>query len=411
MKFANKLTAIAVKNAKSDGTKIRRLFDGEGLYLEISKENNRKGWRFKYRFAGREKRISLGVYPDVSLEQARERKRQARELLTNGIDPGKQRKIDKLQKTSKPTFEAVAEEFFNIRKSEWSKGHRERVSNILKRKLNPWIGKTPIDEITAPILLKALRKTESEGKYESTKKAKQIAGQVLNYGIVTGVVEHNFIPSLRGVLTKAKTKHMAAIIDPEGVGKLMLAIDSYEGSPEVCCALRLLPLVFVRTGELRHAEWSEIDLERKLWTISAEKIKNEKIKSNQDLMVPLSRQALKILRCIQDFTGDYRYVFPGARSTSRPMSENAVLVALRSMGYTKEQMTGHGFRAMAKTLLEEELEFNTKWIEMQLAHKVKDPLGTAYNRAKYLKQRTKMMQAWADYLDDLKEKAKARASG
>ncbi|MCY4048919.1 MAG: integrase arm-type DNA-binding domain-containing protein [Hyphomicrobiales bacterium] len=409
MTFANKLTAVAVQNVKSDGKKIRRLFDGEGLYLEISKENNRKGWRFKYRFEGRERRMSLGVYPDVSLEKARERKRQARELLADGIDPCERRKVDKLQKTkgNQNTFESVAEAWFDTKKKEWSESHQKRVSRILKRNLHPWIGKAPINQITPPILLKALQKTESEGKYETAMQAKQVAGQVLRYAVVTGKAERNFVPDLRGALTTPQTKHRAAITDPEGVGKLMLAIGSYKGSPEVCCALQLLPLVFVRSGELRHAEWDDIDLEKKTWTIITKKLKTRKNKSSVDLIVPLSRQALEILHYIKRFTGDYRYVFPNPRSVNRPMSENAVLVAIRSMGYAKDQMTGHGFRAMAKTLLEEELEFNTKWIEMQLAHTVKDAHGRAYNRAKYLKQRTRMMQAWADYLDDLKEKTKA----
>ena len=411
MTFANKLNALAVRNAKPDGSKVRVLRDGEGLYLEISK-TGRKGWRLKYQFGGRERRMSLGVYPAISLEEARERKRQARELVAKGVDPMEMRKLDKLQKAEdkENTFEAVAEEYFNVRESEWSEGHKARVSYLLKRNLNPWIGKIPIHQLTAPILLKVLQKTESEGKIESAKKAKEFAGQVLRYAVTTGRAERNFVPDLRGALKTPITKHMSAIIEPDKVGKLLLAIHAYEGSPVVCCALRLAPLTFVRPGELRHAEWSEIDLEKKLWIISAKKMKKDKkrkMETGEDHMVPLSRQSVEVLEHIRHYTGDCRYVFPSPRSPNRPMSENAVNIAFRTMGYTKEDMTGHGFRAMAKTLLEEELEFDTKWIEMQLAHTVKDVHGRAYNRAKYIKQRTDMMQEWADYLDGLREKAQA----
>ena len=259
--------------------------------------------------------------------------------------------------------------------------------------------------------MKALRKIEADGRLESAKKAKEFAGQVLRYAVTTGKAERNFVPDLRGALKTPITKHMAAIIKPEEVGKLLLAIDAYEGNPVVYCALRLAALVFVRPSELRHAEWSEIDFKKKLWIISAEKMKKDKkrkAEKSEDHIVPLSRQSLEILYYIQHYTGDFPYVFPSVKSLKRPMSENTVNVAIRTMGYTKDDMTGHGFRVMAKTLLEEELEFDTKWIEMQLAHTVKDVHGRAYNRAKYLKQRTEMMQAWANYLDDLKEKAKAR---
>ncbi|MCY4052732.1 MAG: integrase arm-type DNA-binding domain-containing protein [Hyphomicrobiales bacterium] len=402
-----RLTDTVVRNAKP-APKAYRLSDGRGLYLVVPTRGN-KWWMFRYRFSGKENSISFRLYPDVSLKYAREQREEARELLARGIDPSQQRKVDKLQKTesSRNTFEALAEAWFNTKKKEWSETHQKKISSILENKLHPWIGKTPISQITAPILLKALQKTETEGKYETAKKAKQIAGQVFRYGVVTGKVEHNFVPDLRGALTTPKTKHMAAIIEPDEIGKLLLNIDNYEGTPVVCCALRLAPLTFLRPGELRHGEWTEIKWEKKLWIISAEKMR----KRNEEHIVPLSRQSLEILHYIKRFTGNYRYIFPSPRSKTRPMSDNAVLSALRNMGYAKEQKTGHGFRAMARTLLDEELEFNTDWIEMQLAHAVKDSLGRAYNHTKYLKQRTKMMQEWADYLDDLKEKAKARASG
>ena len=398
-----RLTDSAVKNAKPNPPKTRKLFDGRGLYLEITPIGN-KGWRFKYRFAGREKRISFGIYPDVSLKYAREQMEQARELLARGIDPSQQRKIDKLQRagSDQNTFEAVAAEWHNARKVKWSKIHQAKVLRMLERNLYPSIGKIPIDQITAPILLEALRKIESEGKYDTAIRAKQTAGQVFRYGVVARQIGSDITPYLKGELTTPKTKHMAAIIEPKEVGKLMLAIEEYKGSLEVCCAIRLAPLTFVRPGELRHAEWFEFDLDEATWII-----KGKKMKMREDHEVPLSRQAVKVLRNIQRLTGNYRYVFPGARSRKRPMSDNAMRVALRTMGYTKEQMTPHGFRAMARTLLDEQLGFNVNWIEHQLAHAVKDANGQAYNRTTHIDGRRKMMQKWADYLDKLKAKAAA----
>ena len=393
-----KLTDTAVRNAKPDSLKIRRLYDGRGLYLEISPKG-KKGWRFKYRFDDREKRISLGIYPDVKLAYARQQKEQARELLAKGIDPSEQRKTDKLERreSNRNTFEAVARAWFDSRKINWSESHQVKVFRILKKNLFPWIGKTPIRHITPQMLLNALRHTEKQGKYETAMKAKQIAGQVFCYGVVTGKAERDITPDLRGALTSPRVKHRAAIIEPKEVGRLMLAIDAYQGTPEVCCALRLAPLTFVRPGELRHAEWSEIDWEESLWRINA-----EKMKMKHDHIVPLSRQSLEILHDIHRLTGNSRYIFPSARSPKRPMSENAVLVALRTMGYSKEQMTGHGFRAMARTLLDEQLGYRIDWIEQQLAHSVRDAHGRAYNRTTHLEGRCEMMQAWADYLDELK---------
>ena len=271
---------------------------------------------------------------------------------------------------------------------------------MLDRKLYPWIGELPIGKITPPILLKVLRKTESEGKFTTAHTMKQVAGQVFRFAVATGQAERDITFDLRGALTTGQKKHMAAITDPKEAGRLMLAIEGYEGLPEVCSALRLAPHVFARPGELRKAEWPEIDFEKALWCIVA-----EKMKMRHDHIVPLSRQSLEILREIRLLTGNYRYVFPSARSTTRPMSENAILAAIRNMGYTKEQMTGHGFRAMARTLIDEELGYRPDWIEQQLAHAVKDPLGRAYNRTKHLKERGEMMQAWSDYLDELKAKA------
>ena len=398
-----KLTDSAVKNAKPNPLKTRKLFDGRGLYLEITPKGN-KGWRLKYRFAGREKRISFGIYPDVSLKYAREQREQARELLARGIDPSEERKKIKLQgiERNKDTFEVLAEAWFNTRKGKWSKVHQVKISRILEKNLYPWIGKTPIRQVTPPKLLKALRKIEEQKKYDTAMTAKQIAGRVFQFAVASNRVERNFVPDLREALTTPKTKHRPAITEPKKVGRLMVAIDTYEGSPQVRYALRLAPLTFTRPGELRHAEWPEIDWQESLWRIDA-----EKMKMREDHIVPLSHQSLEILREIHRFTGNYRYVFPSARSRKRPMSDNAMRIALRTMGYTKEQMSPHGFRAMARTLLDEQLGFNVDWIEHQLAHAVKDPLGRAYNRTKHLDGRREMMQKWADYLDRLKAEAAA----
>ena len=396
-----RLTDVAVRNAKPDSLKTRKMYDGRGLYLLISSKG-KKGWRFKYRLAGREKSISFGVYPDVSLKHAREQTDEARELLARGIDPSEQRKIDKLQKAerNKNTFEAVGEAWFNVRKIDWSPGYQIKVSRILKKKLYPWIGRIPIEQITPPKLLNALRHTERQGYYDTAMTAKQIAGEVFRYGVGAGIVERDITPDLRRALKSPQTKHRAAIVEPAEVGKLMLAIDAYKGSPGVCCALRLAPLTFVRPGELRQAEWQEIDWKESTWLI-----KGDKMKMKEDHIVPLSWQSMEVLRDIHHFTGNHRYVFPSARSRKRPMSENAVLIALRTMGYTKDQMTGHGFRAMARTLLDEQLGIRVDYIEHQLAHAVKDPLGRAYNRTKHLPQRREMMQKYADYLDKLKAEA------
>lgn len=400
-----KLSDVAIRNAKPNGSKNRKLYDGNGLYLEIT-EKGKKRWRFRYQFAGKGKCISLGMYPAVKLRYAREQRDDARELLAKGIDPSEQRQQVKMNKSNglegnQDTFEAVASNWFNTRKSEWSEGHQERVLRMLEKNLYPWIGEIPIKQITVPTLLEALRYTEKQGKHETVMKTKQVAGQVFRYGIETGQAEFDITANLRNALTSPQTKHMAAIIEPKEVGRLMLAIHNYGGrAPQVYYALRFAPLTFVRPKELRHAEWSEIDWEESLWKIDA-----QKMKMREDHIVPLSRQAMKILETMRRFTGKGRYIFPNARSPNRPMSEVAILAALRAIGYTKEQMTGHGFRAMARTLLDEQLGFRIDVIEQQLGHAVKDPLGRAYNRTKHLPERSGMMQTYSNYLDDLKAEA------
>lgn len=400
-----RLTDTTVRNAKPNGSKSRKLFDGDGLYLEVTAKG-KKWWRFKYRFAGKSKCISFGVYPAVKLIYARKQREDARELLAKGIDPSEQRKIGKLNgtKSDENTFKAVAESWFNSKKINWSKGYQVKISRILEKNLYPWIGGISIDKITAPNLLEALNNTVSQEKYDTAMTAKQTAGRVFRFGIATEKVKHDITSGLREALTVPKTKHMAAITEPEEVGKLMLALDIYKGSTEVHCALRFMALTFVRSKELRHAEWREIDWNKSLWYIEAEKMK----KKSGDHIVPLSSQALEILRDVHRITGSYRYIFPNARSSARPMSENAMLLALRTLGYKKDEMTIHGFRATARTLLDEQLGFRIDCIEQQLAHAVKDPLGRAYNRTKHLPERGKMMQVYANYLDKLKAATAAK---
>jgi integrase len=395
-----KLTATAVKQAKPRD-KAWKLTDGGGLYLHILTTGARY-WRHDYRYAGKRKTLALGVYPEVSLKKARELHQEARDKLSEGIDPGEHRKVEKLTRhiTAADSFEAVAREWLQTKMCDKSKSHQDRTSRALEKDLFPYIGSRPISSITAPELLASLRKIEDRGAVETAHRAKQTAGQVFRFAVVTGRAERDPSGDLKGALKDPKKKHLAAITDPAQVGPLMQAIDGYTGTPAVRAALQLSPLVFQRPGEIRRMEWSEIDLEAKRWEIPA-----ERMKMRQPHIVPLSTQALNILREIYPLTGRGKYVFPSARGASRCLSENGVRTALRALGYDNDTMTPHGFRAMARTLLDEVLEFRVDWIEHQLAHAVKDPNGRAYNRTAHLEGRAKMMQDWADYLEDLQLKA------
>ena len=355
-----------------------------------------KWWRLKYRFGGKEKRISLGVYPDVSLKQARRRRAQARQLLAREIDPSEHRKALKAARAERSanSFEAVAREWFTKHAPNWATSHAGRVLSRLERDIFPWIGSRPVASITAPELLTAVRRIEQRGALESAHRTLRICGQVFRYAVATGRAERDPSGDLRGALPPVKKKHFSALTEPKQVGPLLRVLDGYQGTLIVRCALRFAPLVFVRPGELRHAQWSDIDLEASEWRYTVTKTSTPPI-------VPLSRQAVAILRELHPLTGQGRYVFPSARTPKgdRPMSNNATLAALRRMGIGKEEMTGHGFRAMARTILDEVLGFRPDFIEHQLAHAVRDPNGRAYNRTAYLPERRKMMQEWADYLD------------
>ncbi|MCD6272919.1 MAG: integrase arm-type DNA-binding domain-containing protein [Deltaproteobacteria bacterium] len=378
-----------------------KLFDGGGLFLLVTQKGG-KLWRFKYRFDGKEKLLSFGSYPEISLSDARTRREDARKQVAHGINPSAVRKAQRQAETEESeTFEVVAREWHTKYTPTWSPGHAKTLMSRLKRDVFPWIGKRPILEIKAPELLAVLRRVESRGALETAHRIKTIAGQVFRYAVATGRAERDPAADLRGALPPACKKHLAAITDPAEVAVLLRAIDGYQGTFIVKCALRLAPMLFVRPGELRHSEWVEINLDEAVWNIPA-----EKMKMKQDHIVPLCKQAVEVLTELKMLTGTGKFVFPSARSILKPMSENAILAALRGLGYDKGTMTGHGFRAMARTILDEVLKVRVDYIEHQLAHAVRDPNGTAYNRTRHLDERRKMMQLWADYLDGLKAGAK-----
>lgn len=395
------LTDTAIRKAKPEA-KQKKMFDERGLFLIISPKGG-KWWRLKYRFNKKEKSLSLGVYPDVSLKDARERRDEARKQLAAGIDPGAHRKAQKEARTEQAanSFEVIAREWFTKHTTNWSESHATRIIRRLERDIFPWLGSSPIVEITAPKLLKVIQRIEERGALETAHRALGNCGQVFRYAIATGRAERDISADLRGALTPAKEKHFAAVTEPAQVAGVLRALDGYTGTLVVRCALQLAPLVFVRPGDLRHAQWEDIDLDTAEWRYTVTKTDTQHI-------VPLARQAVEILQELYPVTGHGRYVFPSARNPKgdRAMSDNAILSAMRRMGVEKEEMTGHGFRAMARTILDEVLGFRPDYIEHQLAHAVRDPNGRAYNRTAHLPERKKMMQAWADYLDQLKAGAK-----
>ena len=337
------------------------------------------------------------MYPDVSLKDARDRRDAARRLLADGIDPSENRKAQKSARADRATnsFEVVAREWFAKYSATWAANHGDRIIRRLERDIFHWIGGRPIAEITAPELLTVVRRIESRGALETAHRALGNCGQVFRYAIATGRAERDPSGDLRGALPPVKGEHFAATTDPKRVAEMLRAMDGYQGTLTVRCALRLAPLVFVHPGELRKAEWADIDMDAAEWRYTV-------TKTNTPHIVPLSRQAVEILRELQPLTGRGRYVFPCARSNGRPMSDNAILAALRRMAIGKEEMSGHGFRAVARTILDEVLGVRPDYIEHQLAHAVRDPNGRAYNRTAHLPKRRKMMQQWADYLDKLK---------
>ena len=397
------LTATEVDKVKP-GTTPKHLFDGKGLFLLVTPKGG-KWWRFKYRYANKQKLLSLGTYPEISLAEARQRRNDFRKLLANGVDPHANRKALKsaTDEALANGFEVIAREWHENQKINWSEDHAVTIINRLEKDIFPWIGKKPMLEITAMDIKSILDRVRSRGAIETARRVRTIVGQVFTYAISTDRANYDIAAGLKGYLpsTHKTKKHMAAITDPKELGPVLRAIDGYQGSFVAKCALRLAPLLFVRPGELRQAEWSEIDLETGEWNIPA-----AKMKMRQPHLIPLSRQAIEIFTDIKPLTGNSKYVFPSIRTNTRCMSDNTINAAFRRMGFDGETITGHGFRATARTILDEVLNVRVDYIEHQLAHAVRDPNGRAYNRTAHLVERRKMMQTWADYLDGLKAWAK-----
>ena len=399
---------MAIRTAKPAVTP--RLKDGDGLYL-LLKPSGSHWWRLDYSIGGKRKTLSLGTYPDTGLKAARDKAVEARQQVAAGIDPSELRKASKAEQATareadkriaggQPpvgSFEDVAREWFAKFSPGWAASHSGKIIRRLECDVFPWLGRRPIADIEAMEVLDVLRRIEARGALDTAHRAHQNCGQIFRYAIATGRATRNPCPDLRGALPAVKQNHYASITEPKAIGELLRAIDAYQGYFVTKCALRLAPLVFVRPGELRNAEWEEFDLDKAEWNIPA-----SKMKMREAHLVPLCSQAVDMLRELQALTGGGRYVFPCARANGRPMSDNAILVALRRMGYAKDEMSGHGFRAMARTVLDEVLGCRVEWIEQQLAHAVKDANGRAYNRTKHLPERKRMMQTWADYLDTLR---------
>jgi integrase len=388
------LTDTAIRKAKP-GDKPRKITDERGLYLLINPTGSRL-WRFKYRHAGKEKLLALGTYPDVSLADARERRNEARKLIAAGIDPSAKRKAEKIAGAERGanSFEIVAREWFEKYRPNWANSHAEKVIRRLERDVFPWLGNRPIAEITPPQLLTCLRRIEARGVLETAHRALQNCGQVFRYAIATGRAERDPTPDLRGALPPWKAEHFPAVTEPAALGEILRTIDTYSGGLVVRCALRLLPMIFVRPGELRTMRWCDVDLETREWRYTV-------TKTNTSHVVPLARQAVAVLHDLQALTGRHEYAFSG-RTPRRPMSDAAMNAGLRALGVPRETLTPHGFRAAARTILDEVLGFRPDLIEHQLAHAVRDANGRAYNRTAHLPERRKMMQTWADYLEKIK---------
>jgi integrase len=399
------LSDLVVRNARR-GSKSRRLYDGRGLYLEVS-PNGGKWWRFRFRFDGKEKLLSMGTYPDTTLKKAREKRDAARQLLASDVDPGAVRRANKESRVGVALnrFETVARECHETKKPEWSEPHARRWLERLEKDVFPFVGSLPLPEITAGTLLQTLRRVEARGVRETVHSLQQSCGQVFRYGIATGRCDRNPAADLRGALKPVLVKNMAAITEPKLVGALMRAIHDYQGSPLTRTALKLSALLFQRPGNVRAMQWSALDLEGSspAWTIPAAEMKRSRYEkqNGRPHVVPLASQAVSELRELFPVSGHGKYVFPSILGGGRPMSENTINTALRRLGYDKDTATAHGFRAMARTLLVEKLDVSPDVIEAQLAHGKSGPLGAAYDRAQFMSQRREMMQQWADYLDKL----------
>lgn len=391
-----KVKAITVPLNK----KQLKLSDGGGLYLLVKEAG--KYWKMAYRFGLKQKTLSIGVYPKVSLKEARAKRNEAHKLLDQNIDPSQYKKKERRKavvESQAATFEGVVRELLAKNKSKWSKAYAKSTQSRLERHVLPWLGSMRLIDIEPPDVLAVIQRAESYGKIEMAHRLKMLCGQVFRYGVATGRIKSDPSRDLQGALAPIVTTHRATITDPKKVGGLMRAIAAFEGTLVVKCALQMTPYVFTRPGELRHAEWEEIDFEKSEWRIPAEKMKMRSVH-----IVPLSNQVMAVLKELQPLTGNGKYVFPSIRNMSRPMSENTINVALRRLGYEKHEICAHGFRAMASTMLHEQ-GWNTDVIERQLAHKEGNAIKGAYNHARHLPERVRMMQVWADYLDELREGA------
>lgn len=389
------LSETAIRIAKPE-PKPFKIADNGGMYLLVQ-PNGSKYFRFDYRFAGKRRTAAIGVYPDLSLKQARVERDRIKGLISSGIDPSVQEKPSEFPEVV--TFEMVAREWHQKQRSAWTERYALRLTSLFERDIFPYIGKKGIDEIKAPELLKVLRKMEARGLTESVARARELAGSVFRYGIACGYCERDVSADLRGALAAAPVKHRAAIIEPKMFGQLLRDIDAYKGSFVVLCGLKLSPLLALRPGELRHLEWTEIDLEQR-----EIRIPGKKMKMRTDHIVPLSRQAIEIFRSLESSTGDGQYVFPSIRHPrgDRPMSENTINVAIRSLGYDNTEMCAHGFRGSFCSLANEKLGFSSDAIERQLAHAERNKVRAAYLHAEFLPERRKLMQAWADLVDQFK---------
>jgi integrase len=392
------LSDVAIRNAKPN-EKPQRLLDGDGLFLLVN-PNGSRWWRFRYRIGGREKLISLGTYPEVPLKTARERRDEARRLVRDGCDPSAKRQAERAARAD--TFEALAREWLEVQAKSLGARTFLKKTERFEAFVFPYLGKKPITEIKAPEMLAVLKRIEARGKHETAHRVRSECGNVFRYAVATGRAEQDPTIHLRGAIAAVSRKNRPAILDPARIGELMRAIDGYRGDVSTEFALKLLPLTFVRPGELRLAEWTEFDLNAAEWRIPAGRMKMRELH-----VVPLSRQAAALFKDIHTLTGDGRYVFPSLRSADRPISDNTINAALRRLGFRGDEMVGHGFRSMASTCLNEQ-GWHPDLIELQLAHAERNDSRGAYNRAQRLPERRKMMQAWANYLDKLRGKAETK---
>ncbi len=414
----NLISSDQTIKAVKPGDARKRLNDGDGLFLLLFVKGGAHGWRFAYSLHGRRNSLSLGTYPDVGLALARRKADEARALVAAGVDPSDARKTSKAEQHRKQesdrrsaaglpaedSFEAVAREWFETRKDRWSTGYSEKVIARLEADVFPYVGRLAIEAVTTPDLLAVLRRMEARGVVETAHRARESCSQIFRFAIATGRATRDPAQDLRDALRQPTVRHFPAITTPKRLGDLLRAAYGYAGTPVVRAALRLAPMLLLRPGELRHAQWVEIDLETRTWTVPAERMKREKAgkQFGAPHIVPLPPQAVDVFRDLFPLTGRSQWVFRGERHHDRPMSENTVNAALRAMGFAADEVTGHGFRATARTMLAERLGYEESVIEAQLAHSVKDSLGRAYNRTEFLAQRRGMMVAWANYLDELR---------